>query len=72
VLQGPNEFVIDFVLAMAKPTQVVARVILPPQVVGQTVAAMQDNLNKYTERFGPPPVIPKPPKPPVPPSIQEI
>lgn len=72
VLQGPNEFVIDFVLNMAKPAQVVSRVIIPPVIVGQTVAAMTDNLQKYTDRFGPPPVLPKPVKPPTPPSIQEI
>jgi hypothetical protein len=72
VLHGPNEFVIDFVQALAKPSQVVTRVILPPHVVGQTIAALQDNLQKYTERFGAPPVLPKPLKPPVPPTIQEI
>jgi hypothetical protein len=72
VLQGPNEFVVDFVLNMAKPAQVVSRVIIPPVVFGQTVTALQDNLQKYTERYGPPPALPKPAKPPVPPSIQEI
>jgi len=72
VLQGPTEFVVDFVLNLAKPAQVVSRVILPPSVAGQMVSAMQDNLQKYTDRFGPPPVLPKPVKPPVSPSIQEI
>lgn len=72
VLQGPNEFVVDFVLNMARPAQVVSRVIIPPPIFAQTIEAMRDNLQKYTDRFGPPPVLPKPPKPPVPPTIQEI
>jgi hypothetical protein len=72
VLQGPNEFVVDFVQNLAKPAQVVCRVILPPFIVGQAVTAMGENLQKFTDRFGPPPVLPVPAKPPVQPSIQEI
>ncbi|HEV7298894.1 MAG TPA: DUF3467 domain-containing protein [Tepidisphaeraceae bacterium] len=72
VLQGPTEFVVDFLLNVAKPAQVVARVIIPPTVFGQTVEALKDNLQKYTDRFGPPPTLPKPAKPPVPPTIQEM
>ena len=30
VFQGPHEFVIDFMLRMAMPHQIVARVVLPP------------------------------------------
>ncbi len=72
VLQGPNEFAVDFVLNLAKPAQVVSRVIIPPRVFGQTVGAMRENLQKYTDRWGPPPALPPQPKPAVPPTIQEI
>ena len=33
VLQGPDEFIIDFILRLAHPHQVVARIVLPVMVV---------------------------------------
>jgi hypothetical protein len=53
VLQGQHEFIVDFLLLMQQPKQVVARVVLPPVVVNQLIHALQDNLQKYEERFGP-------------------
>jgi len=61
VLDGPNEFVIDFMQGLTRPYQVSARIVLSPIVMEQFVAAVQDNLNKYEQRFGPPPTLPKPP-----------
>lgn len=62
VLQGQHEFILDFLLRMQQPQQVVARVVMPPVVVSQFIAALQDNIRKYEERFGPihMPVIPNP------------
>jgi len=60
VLQGPTEFVIDFVQALARPPRLAARVIVTPQVMAQLAAALKDNLAKYEKRFGPPKEIPKP------------
>src|SRR5205823_13452201 len=58
VLQGPNEFVIDFVLNMAQPHQIVARVVLPLNVMPNLIAALRDNLGSYQSKFGPPPTLP--------------
>jgi len=72
IFQGPHEFVIDFVLRMAQPHQIVARVILPPTILPSVIAALRDNLNNYQAKFGPPPPLPTPPNPAVPPPIEEI
>jgi len=60
VLQGQHEFIVDFLLRMQQPHQVASRIVLPPIVVAQFIAALQDNLKKYEDRFGPiqMPVIP--------------
>jgi hypothetical protein len=72
VFQGPHEFVIDFVLRMAQPHQIAARVVLPPTIMPSVIAALRENLNIYQSKFGPPPAIPQPPNPPPPPPIDEI
>ncbi len=72
VLQGATEFVLDFVLRMNQPHQVVARVILPINLVPQLIEALRTNLDLYTKHFGPPPALPTPPPPPKPPTIEEI
>lgn len=61
VLDGPNEFILDFMQGLTRPFQVVARLVIPPAVMEQLCAALRDNLNKYEARFGPPPPLPKPP-----------
>jgi hypothetical protein len=60
VLQGQHEFIVDFLLRMQRPQQVVARVVMPPFVVNQLIMALKDNLQRYEDRFGPihMPVIP--------------
>ncbi len=62
VLQGQHEFIVDFLLRMQQPQQVVARVVMPPVVVNQFIMALQENLQRYENRFGPVhmPVIPNP------------
>ncbi len=72
VIDGPFEFVLDFVMGLVQPRQVVSRAVLAPPVVEQFIAALKDNIGKYEARYGPIPVLPKPPQPPKPPSIQEI
>ncbi len=52
VLQGQHEFIVDFLLRMQQPQQVTARVVLPPGVVAQFIQALQDNIQKYEDRFG--------------------
>ncbi len=60
VLQGPGEFIIDFVEGLAPAPRIASRVVLNPPVFRQFVAALEDNLGKYTERFGPPKELPRP------------
>jgi hypothetical protein len=65
--------VLDFVLRMNQPQQVVARVVLPIPIVPQFIDAFSANLENYRKTFGaPPPALPVPPPPPTPPSIEEI
>ncbi|MCA9013828.1 MAG: DUF3467 domain-containing protein [Planctomycetaceae bacterium] len=59
VLQGGHEFILDFLLRISTPQQVVARVVLPIGVVPQMIRALRDNLNNYEKRFGTP-TIPTP------------
>lgn len=72
VMQGPHEFVIDFLQSMAQPHRVAARVVLPPTVVPLFLAALQENLNKFQQNFGAPPKLPAPPPGATPPPISDI
>src|SRR5437588_7150733 len=73
VLQGATEFVLDFVLRMNQPHQIVARVILPVNLVPRLIEALKANLENYRQTFGaPPPALPMPPPPPKPPTMEEI
>lgn len=72
VLMGNTEFVLDFLLRMQRPHQVVARVILPHPVLPQMIQALETNLGKYEERFGKPPEMPKPEPGASRPSIEEV
>ncbi|GEM_PF-267524 len=60
VLMGNTEFILDFVLRMQRPHQVVQRVVLPHAVLPQMISTLEKNLDKYQERFGVLPVMPKP------------
>jgi hypothetical protein len=56
VVQGPHEFILDFLLRMSSPQQVAARVVLAPGVVAQFIAALTENLRNYESKHGPPQV----------------
>jgi hypothetical protein len=71
VIGGPYEIVLDFLLRLVRPHQVVARVVLPPPVLPQFVEALTDNLGKFRERFGPIPALPRA-EPERTPSVQEV
>ena len=72
VVQGPQEFALDFMLRMAKPHQLVARVILPPSNLPGLIGALTENLNRYQSVFGPVPGLMQSPPPAKPPSVAEI
>jgi hypothetical protein len=60
VLQGPDEFVIDFILKLAHPSQIVARIVLPTQVIPRFIGALEENLKIYESNFGGVPQMPTP------------
>lgn len=88
VLQGGAEFVLDFILRMSQPHQVVSRVILPFNLMPQFIEALKANLENHRKMTNPgqannpaqptPPPAPPPPVPQQgqpqqkPPSIEEI
>lgn len=75
VLQGPDEFVIDFILKLAHPHQVVARIVLPTAVIPRFIAALEENLRIYERNFGTVPQMPQlkeAPGEPQPESIEEL
>lgn len=78
VMQGAHEFLIDFIQSLAPPRRVVARIVLPTTVVPLFIGALEDNLRKYSNVFGPPPRMQGPPptspggQPPAPPPITEV
>jgi hypothetical protein len=72
ILQGASEFVLDFVLRMNKPHQVVARVVMPMNLVPQFIEGLRANLEQYRQTFGAPPALPVAPPPATQPSIEEI
>ncbi|MCE9607125.1 MAG: DUF3467 domain-containing protein [Planctomycetia bacterium] len=60
VLQGPDEFLIDFILKLANPHQIVTRIVLPMSVVPRFIVALQENLRGYEQTFGGLPAMPVP------------
>jgi len=71
VLDGPKEFVIDFLQGLTRPYQVGARVVVTPQTMAEFIGALQQNLENYKRMFGAPPPFNPPPQQNRP-SIQEI
>ncbi|MGH7180025.1 MAG: DUF3467 domain-containing protein [Tepidisphaeraceae bacterium] len=71
VLDGPKEFVIDFLQGLTRPFQVASRVVMTPGTMSEFIAALRINLDNYTRSFGPPPPF-NPPQPQPRPTIQEI
>jgi hypothetical protein len=55
VIQGPSEFVIDFVQRMNKPHQIVARVFLPFHLVPPVIGTLRGSLDKHRQSHGPTP-----------------
>jgi len=72
VQTGRHEFILDFLLMVVRPHQVVARIVMPFGVAQGFIHALKQNLDTYTQRFGPPPALPPVPKPEPTPTIEEI
>ena len=72
VLNGPHEFIVDFLQTMTRPHQVASRVVMPPSVIPGFINALKQNIEKFTNRFGEPRELPKPPADAPKPSIEDI
>ncbi len=60
ILDGPDEFILDFIQGVAQPSRVAARVVMCPRVVSQFLAALKANLQRYEQSFGKPAELPRP------------
>ncbi len=72
VMTGASEFILDFIQNFGGPPQVAARVVMPHGSLPQFADALRKNLELFSERFGPPPSLPKPQQPKKPQTAQEI
>jgi hypothetical protein len=72
VIEGPEEFVVDFVQGLTRPPRVGSRVVMNPNVMAQFIAALRENLHRYEQAFGAPKPLPTPPPPERRPTVQEI
>lgn len=57
VMTGATEFIIDFVQNLGRPHQIVARIVMPHPVLPQFAEALKTNIDLYTQRYGPLPVV---------------
>jgi hypothetical protein len=53
ITHSPEEFILDWLLSSPTGTHLVSRVILSPGHLKRVIAALQDNLQKYEDQFGP-------------------
>lgn len=72
LLNGPNEFVIDFLQRMVQPQRVAARVVMSPQAFASFLTALEENLSMYQSKFGVPQQLPPPPPGATPVPIDEL
>ncbi len=65
VMTAQSEFILDFVQNLGRPHQIIARVVMPHQVLPQFVDALQRNIELYKNRWGelPQTGMPKPAPP---------
>ena len=54
VLEGSDEFVVDFLQGLNRPPRVATRVVMSPNVMSQFANALRENLQKFERAFGPP------------------
>lgn len=53
ITHSPEEFILDWLLSSPTGTHLVSRVILSPGHVKRVISALEDNLRKYEDQFGP-------------------
>jgi hypothetical protein len=52
ISHSPEEFMIDWLLSSPSGTHLVSRIIVSPGHVKRIISALNDNLNKYEQKFG--------------------
>ncbi len=72
LLNGPNEFILDFLQRMVQPQRVAARVVMSPPALSSFLTALEENLLMYQSKFGVPPQLPPPPSGATPLPIEEL
>lgn len=72
VMTGGTEFILDFVQNIGHPPIIAARIVMPHATLPQFADALRKNIDIYTQRFGPPPPLPRFPAPAKQPTAQEI
>jgi hypothetical protein len=58
---GQQELVVDFLQFISRPPLLAARIVMTPTVAEQFLNVLRENLTRYTNSYGPPPVLPKNP-----------
>ena len=61
LLNGQNEFILDFLQRMVQPQRVVARVVMSPPALLSFCNALEENLSMFQAKFGAPQQLPPPP-----------
>ena len=72
LLNGPNEFILDFLQQMVQPPKVATRVVMNPQTLASFIRALDENVGMYDQKFGPPKALPTPPPGAKPTPIDEL
>ena len=72
VMEGSDEFVVDFFQGLNRPPRVATRVVMSPNVMGQFINALRENLQRFEQAFGPPKSLPTQPSGEHHPSVQDI
>jgi hypothetical protein len=72
LLNGQNEFILDFLQRMVQPQRVVARVVMSPPSLLSFCNALEENLSMFQAKFGAPQQLPPPPPGSVPLPIDEL
>ena len=58
VLNGPNEFIVDFLQQMVHPPKVASRVVMNPQTLASFIRTLEENMGMFENKFGPPTPLP--------------
>lgn len=72
VLNGPNEFIVDFLQQMVHPPKVASRVVMNPQTLASFIRTLEENIGMFENNFGAPTPLPAPPPGAKPTPIEDV